>query len=54
MSRILVIGAGKSTAVLIDYLLEQAAARNWRVRVVDRDVELARLRVGAADCRSDS
>lgn len=46
MSRILVIGAGKSTSVLIDYLLQAAVSRKWHVLVVDRDVELARRRVG--------
>lgn len=46
MKRILVIGAGKSTSVLIDYLLEQAAEHDWLVTVVDRDAELARARVG--------
>ncbi len=46
MSRILVVGAGKSSPVLIEYLLDQGATRDWRVTVVDRDVELARSRVG--------
>jgi saccharopine dehydrogenase (NADP+, L-glutamate forming) len=48
--RILVIGAGKSTAMLIDYLLGQAAERDWRVHVVDLDVDLARSRVGDHPC----
>lgn len=50
--RILVIGAGKSTAVLIDYLLDQAAERDWQVHVVDREVELARDRVADRPCGS--
>jgi len=45
MKRILVIGAGKSATVLIQYLLEQAASSDWHVRVADLDVELARTRV---------
>ncbi len=48
--KVLVIGAGKSTAVLIDYLLDQAAQRDWRIHVVDRDVELARSRIGDHAC----
>ena len=35
MKRILVIGAGKSATVLIQYLLEQAASSDWHVRVAD-------------------
>ena len=50
MSRVLVIGAGKSTSVLIDYLLEQAKARDWRIKVVDRDLEMAQNRVGDHPC----
>ena len=46
MKNVLVIGAGKSTSVLIDYLLEQAVEHDWRVLVVDRDLGLARERVG--------
>lgn len=49
MKRILVIGAGKSTSVLIEYLLEQAAEHDWQVTVVDRDPELAAERVGGHD-----
>ncbi len=45
MQRILVIGAGKSTSVLIEYLLEQAEALDWGVTVADRDLELAKERI---------
>ncbi len=41
LKKLLVIGAGKSTSVLIDYLLDQATQHDWSVRVVDRDQELA-------------
>lgn len=44
--RILIIGAGKSTGVLIDYLLEQAEVHDWYVTVVDQQLEAARERVG--------
>ncbi len=47
MKRILIIGAGKSSTVLIQYLLEQAAQHDWMVRVVDMDPELAARRVGS-------
>ncbi len=50
MTRVLVIGAGKSTSVLIDYLLDQATTREWRVQVVDRDVAPAPERVGDHPC----
>lgn len=45
MQRILVIGAGKSTSVLIEYLLGQADPLDWRITVADRDLELANERV---------
>ena len=43
---VLVVGAGKSTSVLIEYLLGQAEIHDWRVRVADRDREMAAHRVG--------
>lgn len=45
MNRILVIGAGKSTGVLVEYLLAEAEKHDWAVRVADRDVALAEERV---------
>jgi len=45
MQRIQIIGAGKSTSVLIDYLLEEAAQRDWTVCVADIDVEAAQALV---------
>ena len=41
----LVIGAGKSTAILIDYLLAQAEVHDWQVVVADRDLDVARHRI---------
>jgi saccharopine dehydrogenase-like NADP-dependent oxidoreductase len=46
MKNVLVIGAGKSTSVLIDYLLEQAAELDWKIKVVDQDPSLAAERIG--------
>lgn len=46
MKQITVIGAGRSTISLIEYLLNNAEAHDWKVCVVDQDVELARSKVG--------
>jgi saccharopine dehydrogenase-like NADP-dependent oxidoreductase len=45
LKNVLVIGAGKSSGVLIAYLLDEAAKHDWRVRVADRDGDLAARRV---------
>ena len=45
MKRILIVGAGQSSPYLIRWLLERAEARDWRVRVADMDVGLARSRI---------
>ena len=42
MRNILLIGAGRSASSLLNYLIEHAAAQNWRVTVAERDVEQAR------------
>jgi saccharopine dehydrogenase-like NADP-dependent oxidoreductase len=41
MDNILIIGAGRSSIYLIDYVLEQARQFNWHVTVADADPELA-------------
>jgi len=41
MRKILIIGAGKSSIYLIDYLVEHAAAENWELTVADVTKELA-------------
>jgi saccharopine dehydrogenase-like NADP-dependent oxidoreductase len=46
MKRILVIGAGRSSANLIKYLTEYAAVEDWMVRVGDMDVDFARQKIG--------
>lgn len=38
MKQILLLGAGKSATVLIEYLLDNAATHNWHVTVADADV----------------
>ncbi len=44
MKKILVIGAGLSSASLIDYLLEQSAEENWQVTVGDVDLDMAKAK----------
>jgi saccharopine dehydrogenase-like NADP-dependent oxidoreductase len=41
MSKILIIGAGRSTIFLIDYLLDKAAEYNWQITLADMDRRLA-------------
>ena len=41
MKTILVLGAGQSSPYLIRHLLDRAAQREWRVKVGDREPELA-------------
>ena len=37
MKTLLLFGAGKSATVLIDYLLQEAAAANWKIIIADAD-----------------
>jgi saccharopine dehydrogenase-like NADP-dependent oxidoreductase len=46
MTKILVIGAGRSSGSLIKYLLDHGAEYNWYTTVADVDVQLARDKVG--------
>ncbi|HRG89671.1 MAG TPA: saccharopine dehydrogenase NADP-binding domain-containing protein, partial [Chitinophagales bacterium] len=41
MRNILILGAGKSSIVLIDYLVEHAEQQQWEVTVADMSAELA-------------
>ncbi|MEI9944789.1 MAG: saccharopine dehydrogenase C-terminal domain-containing protein [Chitinophagaceae bacterium] len=41
MKKILLVGAGKSATVLIDYLLSHARAENWKLVVADANLQLA-------------
>ncbi len=45
MKKILVIGAGRSSASLIRYLLNNAQENDWMVRVADRDLNMAEQKV---------
>ena len=49
MKKILVIGAGRSAVTLIKYLLDNAKANNWFVRVADCSEDLAKEAVGNSE-----
>ena len=42
MKRILVIGAGRSARILIDYLLDNSSVHNWNVTIADYSKDLAK------------
>ncbi len=46
MKNILLFGAGKSSTVLIDYLLHHAETEHWQLTVVDADLQLAEQKIG--------
>ena len=48
MKKILIIGAGRSSANLIKYLLEQAIQYDWHIRVGDMDVSFAKRKIGSS------
>jgi len=46
MTKILIIGAGRSATSLIEYLLKNASQFNWQLTVADVDIKLAQEKVG--------
>jgi len=48
MKTILLFGAGKSATVLIDYLIDNAAAEKWAIVVVDADLQLAKSKIAGS------
>lgn len=46
MKKIAVLGAGRSSSTLIQYLLDNAVKYNWQVTVADHDIKLAESKVG--------
>jgi saccharopine dehydrogenase-like NADP-dependent oxidoreductase len=44
--QILLFGAGKSSACLIDYLLKEAAPNDWQLVIADSNLETARAKAG--------
>lgn len=49
MRKILVVGAGKTSVYLIEYLLELANTYNWQITVCDADINAAREKIGDSD-----
>jgi saccharopine dehydrogenase-like NADP-dependent oxidoreductase len=45
MKSLLIIGAGRSATILIDYILSHAKENGWFITVADADLELARTKV---------
>ncbi len=45
MKKILIIGAGRSSANLIKYLLDHSLTENWIVRVGDRDIDFVKAKL---------
>jgi len=45
MTKILIIGAGRSATSLIDYLLKNSSTNNWKITVADADEKLAASKV---------
>ncbi len=45
MKKILIIGAGRSSTILIDYLLKHAESCNWQITVADADITLAQSKI---------
>ncbi|GAB4409684.1 MAG: saccharopine dehydrogenase C-terminal domain-containing protein [Bacteroidia bacterium] len=50
MKQILILGAGRSSTVLIQYLLDVCSAQGWLLTVGDLSEELARRKAGDAAC----
>ena len=48
MKNILIIGAGRSSANLIKYLLDHATQHNWHIRVGDMDISFAKRKIGSS------
>lgn len=46
MKQILLFGAGKSSTALIEFFLVNAIAENWRLTVVDANLEMAKEKLG--------
>ncbi len=45
MQNILIIGAGRSSTSLIDYLLEHSVKENWQITIAEKDIELAQSKI---------
>jgi len=55
MTKILIIGAGRSSSSLIHYLLKHAASMQWHITVADANIQLAKEKVnGFTHCSTIS
>lgn len=45
MDTILIFGAGKSSTVLIDYLIREAEQQQWKIIVADADLQVAKAKI---------
>lgn len=45
MKKILIIGAGRSSTHLVEYLAKNATKQNWEITLADRDLSLAQERI---------
>ncbi|GAC1424277.1 MAG: saccharopine dehydrogenase C-terminal domain-containing protein [Flavisolibacter sp.] len=50
MKNILLFGAGKSSSVLITYLLQNAPAEKWFITIIDNDLSLIKTKIGNSLC----
>ncbi len=48
MNKITILGAGLSASSLIQYLLDQAPAHQWKVRLGDKDLATAQRKIGSS------
>jgi len=46
MKKILLIGAGRSTHTLVEYLKEHAQAENWHITIADKNLDWAQKKAG--------
>lgn len=50
MKTILILGAGKSSTILIEYLLQQASINKWEVIVADQNIQHAKEKIKNHPC----
>lgn len=50
MTKVLIIGAGRSATSLIQYMLKHAEPNNWEITVADMSIELAKEKINGHTC----
>ncbi len=48
MKKVLILGAGKSSTVLIEYMLKNSSAYNWQIIVADIDINIAQQKISGS------